>query len=99
MPVVGKSNLYALAVFDKFKNEVIIKLVNTVNKEKDVSLMIKGVKINNMGETEILTSANLSDENSFNNPKEISPFVNEIRGSKGKVIIKLKKNSLTEVKF
>lgn len=78
-PVTGQNNLFASAVKDINTKEVIVKLVNTSATAQDVSINLKGSKLASKGTLITLTSANLEDENSFANPKKISPTEREFK--------------------
>lgn len=78
-PVTGQNNLFASAVKDVNTKEVIVKLVNTSATAQDVSIDLKGSKLASKGTLITLTSANLEDENSFANPKKISPTEREFK--------------------
>ena len=98
-PLVGQNQLYASAVTDSSKKELIVKLVNTGTKTQEVVLNINGANVASKGEAHILSSIDLTKENSFDAPKAISPVVEDMKISKGKVNMSLKQNSLTVLKF
>ncbi|OCX51719.1 alpha-L-arabinofuranosidase [Mucilaginibacter sp. PPCGB 2223] len=77
--IAGKDSLYSSATIDKKNNTVIIKLVNTSAKAMPVSLDIKG-KINGTGKWTELTSVNLLDINTLDDPKKIYPVEKAING-------------------
>lgn len=83
-PVTGQNNLFASAVKDLNTKEVIIKLVNTSATAQEVNVDLKGTKLQAKGTIITLTSPNLQDENSFANPKKISPTENgfNLKGDK-----------------
>ncbi|RKS15931.1 alpha-L-arabinofuranosidase C-terminal domain-containing protein, partial [Flavobacterium sp. 120] len=60
-------------VKDSNSKEVIVKLVNTSATAQEVNVDLKGTKLQTKGTIITLTSPNLQDENSFANPKKISP--------------------------
>jgi alpha-N-arabinofuranosidase len=72
-PVTGQNNLFASAVKDSNSKEVIVKLVNTSATAQEINVDLKGTKLQAKGTIITLTSPNLQDENSFANPKKISP--------------------------
>lgn len=72
-PVTGQNNLFASAVKDVNAKEVIVKIVNTASTAQEVTVDLKGVKLQSKGTLVTLTSPNLDDVNSFANPKKISP--------------------------
>ncbi|MFV8338847.1 alpha-L-arabinofuranosidase C-terminal domain-containing protein [Flavobacterium sp. LB3P21] len=83
-PVTGQNNLFASAVKDLNTKEVIVKLVNTSATAQGVNVDLKGTKLQAKGTIITLTSPNLQDENSFANPKKISPTENgfNLKGDK-----------------
>ncbi len=83
-PVIGQNDLFASVVKDATTKEVIIKLVNTAATAQEVTIDLKGSKLQSKGTVITLTSPNLDDENSFANPKKISPTESPflLKGSK-----------------
>ncbi|MFV8322038.1 alpha-L-arabinofuranosidase C-terminal domain-containing protein [Flavobacterium sp. LS2R12] len=83
-PVTGQNNLFASAVKDLNTKEVIVKLVNTSATSQEINVDLKGTKLQAKGTIITLTSPNLQDENSFTNPKKISPTENgfNLKGDK-----------------
>lgn len=76
--LAGKDSLYASACIDTQKDELIIKIVNTIGKEQVVDLQLEGWK----GKAEkarftVLASSDLDAVNSFENPKSIAPVTKE----------------------
>jgi alpha-L-arabinofuranosidase len=75
-PVAGnpdQDGLFASAVCDKNAGEVIVKVVNTSDKQQEVTLNLKGMKGNH--ETQLITfhSDNLDAENTLDEPTKIVP--------------------------
>jgi alpha-L-arabinofuranosidase len=75
-PVAGnpdQNGLFASAVFDKNTNEVIVKVVNTSDKQQEVIFNLKGMK--GVHATEVITfhSDNLTAENTLEEPTKIIP--------------------------
>tara|TARA_R110000796_G_scaffold37722_3_gene95130 strand:- start:84470 stop:86455 length:1986 start_codon:yes stop_codon:yes gene_type:complete len=97
-PLTGQHDLFASAVKDVNKKELIVKLVNTSNENQKINLAINNITLASKGVIEILTSNNLSDENSFIAPMKISPITEPISISKNKIKVSLKKNSLSVVR-
>lgn len=83
-PLIGQEGLYASAVKDIKKGELIIKLVNTASRPQSVSIDLKGMREKSKGTKTLLTSNNLVDLNSFDSPNKISPVesVFKLKGSK-----------------
>ena len=99
VPLTGQHELYASAVTDTRTKELILKLVNTADDTQEVSGAIDGIRLNSKGEAEVLTSASLNDENSFDAPKAVSPKTEDIKLSGGTLKMSLAKNSLTVVRL
>ena len=78
-PLTGQNNLYASAVKDSKTKEVIIKVVNTSAEMQDIIVDLKGSKVEQKGTLITLSSANLEDENTFSDPKKISPKESEYK--------------------
>ena len=77
--LVGQDELYASATLDSKAGEVIVKVVNTSSDAQEVSLNFKGKKLKGKGKVLVLKEENLSQENSFESQKEISPVTEEIK--------------------
>ncbi|MBP6182036.1 alpha-L-arabinofuranosidase C-terminal domain-containing protein [Flavobacterium sp.] len=98
-PVIGQNNLFASAVKDLNTNEVIVKLVNTAATAQEVNVDLKGSKLASKGTLITLTSPNLQDENSFANPKKISPTESEFKLKGDKAQTSLPAYSVTVLKL
>lgn len=94
----GEDNLYASAVRDLKKGEIIIKIVNSDPKETSVEINPKNIKIGSQLTKIVLSSTELTDENNFQSetikPKE------EIQTIKmGKILVDIPANSLVILKI
>jgi alpha-N-arabinofuranosidase len=76
--ITGQNGLYASAVKDSGSGELFIKLVSTSDKLQQVLIELKNQKLAGKADVLKLTSENLSDVNSFNNPDKISPVESQI---------------------
>ena len=76
--VAGKNNLFASSVKDTHSGEIFVKLVNTSDKRKQLEIDIKNQKLEGTATALILSSDQLTDENSFENPKKIIPRKSEL---------------------
>jgi alpha-L-arabinofuranosidase len=84
--VAGKNGLYASAVVDNNTKEVIIKVVNTSDKEQTVDIQIPGVKkASAAGTITVLMSTNPEAVNTLDNPFNIKPAEQAIK-LKGKAV-------------
>ncbi|MNQ55088.1 Extracellular exo-alpha-L-arabinofuranosidase precursor [compost metagenome] len=98
-PLTGQNNLYASAVKDVNTKEIIIKLINTSSVAQDVSINFKGTKLITDGTIITLTSPDLKDENTFADPKKISPKETKFKSEKEKVKLKLAAYSVNVLKL
>ncbi|WP_157206285.1 alpha-L-arabinofuranosidase C-terminal domain-containing protein [Mariniflexile maritimum] len=97
--VTGQNNVYASAVKDVIKKEIIIKLVNTSNRPKNIAVNLSGYKLKSKAKIIVLSHTNLMAVNTFENPFAISPQETQY-GLKGKKAeINLQPNSFTVLKF
>ncbi|MNQ23333.1 Extracellular exo-alpha-L-arabinofuranosidase precursor [compost metagenome] len=97
--VTGQNNLFASAVKDVNTKEVIVKLVNTAATAQEVTVDLKGSKLQSKGTLTTLTSPNLQDENTFANPKKISPTESEYKLKSDKATMSLSAYSVTVLKL
>ncbi len=97
--VIGENNLYASAVKDANTKEVIIKLVNTSAEKQEVAVHLKDGKFASKGSLITLTSPNLQDENTFNEPEKISPKQVEYKLKGEKAVVNLQPFSVTVLKL
>ncbi|MEO6549235.1 MAG: alpha-L-arabinofuranosidase C-terminal domain-containing protein [Ferruginibacter sp.] len=73
-PLAGQDSLYASAVIDKNKGELIIKVVNASSKQIVKPITIDGVKkIPSQASLTLLQSNSLQEVNSFANPQNVAP--------------------------
>ena len=96
--VTGQNELFASAVKDANTKEVIVKLVNASATAQEVNIDLKGGKLASNATVTTLTSANLSDVNSFEFPKKISPTESEFKLKGEKVPMHLLPHSVTVLK-
>lgn len=97
--LTGQNSLYASAVKDTNSKEIIVKLVNTAASAQDVSLDLKGVKLGSKGSIIRLSSPNTQDENTFADPKKITPKQSEYKITKGNQQLNLPAYSVTVLKL
>ncbi|MGC3961184.1 MAG: alpha-L-arabinofuranosidase C-terminal domain-containing protein [Verrucomicrobiota bacterium] len=91
-----KKKLYASATRDNATGEIIVKIVNGEPKAEEVKLTLDGLK-QKVTSTHalVLTSANLKDENSFTEPKKVSPAESTLKLTGKGDSYKAPANSLT----
>lgn len=69
----GQDGLFASAVVDKKKGEIIVKVANTSGKAQDVTLNLNGLKGSRSATATTLQSDNMDAENTLDNPNLIRP--------------------------
>jgi alpha-L-arabinofuranosidase len=69
----GQDGLFASAAIDKVTNTVIVKVINTADKQQAVDINLKNLKNKRQAETITLTSNNMDAENTLDNPTLITP--------------------------
>ena len=69
----GQDGLFASAVLDKKKGEIIVKVANTSDKAQDVTLNLNGLKGLRSATATTLQSDNMDAENTLDNPNLIRP--------------------------
>ena len=87
--VAGKDSLYASAVIDKNKKELIIKIVNSSSAEQNIQLDLQGIKLAN--KLAILNQLSANDLYSYNTLEEPGKIVPKER----KIGIKSSKSGYT----
>lgn len=70
---IGQKGIYASAVTDQDKNQIVVKLVNKNPSEKKLNIDFEGLKVNKNAGGMILQHHDLNAENSIENPYAISP--------------------------
>ncbi len=96
--VKGQNQLFASAVKDSKNNEVIIKIVNTDSHEKSIEINPKNIKLRSKLIKIILTSSQLSDENTFET-ENIKPLEENSVIKKGKFSVQIPSNSFVVLKI
>lgn len=97
--LTGQNDLYASAVKDINSKEIIVKLVNTAASASEVSLDLKGAKLGSKGTIIRLSSPSTQDENTFADPKKITPKQSDYKIVKGKQELSLPPYSVTVLKL
>lgn len=69
----GQDGLFASAVVDKQKGEMIVKVANTSDKTQEVTLNLNGMKGSRSASLTTLQCDNMDAENTLDNPNKIRP--------------------------
>ncbi len=98
-PVKGQGGIYASSVLDENTNEIIIKVVNSNEASKSISVSLSGVsKVDPNAELITLNSEDLEGVNSLDDPKGIAPTATSIQLKGKKVAVDLPAYSLSVIK-
>ncbi len=97
--LTGQEELYASAVKDSDKKEVIVKLVNTSGKPKEVKINFNGGDLSSKGILLTLKSEELASINSFDTPEEIRPEERAVKLKRGALNLELPAYSLSILKI
>ena len=77
--VSGQEGLYASATIDRESNELILKVVNSSDKQQRGTFKIDGgSKVNSKGTLTVLSSEDLERVNSFEKPDAIAPVISQV---------------------
>ena len=96
--LIGEEGLYASAVIDQNKKELIIKIVNHSEKSSAANFLIEGSnKFKSKGYMEELASNNLNQLNSLENPLAVAPQKSEITIKGKKIVTVLKPYSFSVI--
>ncbi len=97
-PLIGQHQIYASAVKDTDKNEIIIKIVNVNETSQEVSIAAKDLK-NTVAELFTLSHEDLSATNSFEHPDNIKMERNNVKIEDLNIDLNLKGKSVNMLKI
>lgn len=96
--LIGQDSLYANAVVDSGKNQLIVKIVNASGADRDYSLVVDTKKhIEKMAKVYLLQSDVISSINSLQNPNAIVPRELSVVLKNNKTEIKIPKYSFSVI--
>ena len=101
-PVSGQQDLYATAAVDKRSNELIIKVVNTGIRNKQIKLNLSGLSSGkHKGTCTLLHASDLEAKNSLSDPMAVVPVVSgiELETSQAEVTLKPLSFSVYRIKL
>ncbi|WP_321290180.1 alpha-L-arabinofuranosidase C-terminal domain-containing protein [uncultured Sunxiuqinia sp.] len=93
--VIGQNGLYASAVIDENKNQLIIKVANTSKESRTVDFDFSKLKQEVKSGEQILLKADLEVENTLDKPNLIVPKKQSIETSRNKLNVVLKPESFS----
>ena len=97
--VAGQDSLFATASIDHITNELLIKVVNTSDKDVTKQFVFEGIKkLDSKGMITILKSNDLSKINSLDDPKSLSPTETALNVTGKKMDILLPAYSMQVIK-
>jgi alpha-L-arabinofuranosidase len=100
LPEKPQPKMYATSGISKNKDEIIIKVVNPLEKEKAAKINLKGLGgIEPKGEAYVLSSSSQDDENSFENPVKVAPKKINIDNAADGFVYNCPANSLSIIKL
>jgi alpha-N-arabinofuranosidase len=100
--LTGQDKIYASSVWDNVTNEVILKIVNSSDKDLEREVMIEGRgKLNPKATLIVLKSDSLEEVNSLDEPKNISPVEQSItlKGKKFSLIFPSRSLAVVRIKY
>ncbi|WEK20196.1 MAG: alpha-L-arabinofuranosidase C-terminal domain-containing protein [Candidatus Pedobacter colombiensis] len=99
-PVTGQAGLYASAVIDQKRKELIVKIVNHSDKLQDADFSIANPsKFMMKGLVEEMTGNSFTETNTFNLPTAISPKQTSVKLKDGQLHMKLKPYSFNVIQI
>ena len=97
--VEGANDLYATACYDKPSKSYIVKIANTSNEEKDITITFNGIKSLKAGKVTVLHADDIQAENKIDNKNAVVPVTSDVQ-AKGNVLnVKMKPNSFAVYRF
>ncbi|WP_159518080.1 alpha-L-arabinofuranosidase C-terminal domain-containing protein [Sunxiuqinia indica] len=93
--VIGQNGLYASAVIDENKNQLIIKVANTSKEPRTVDFDFSKLKQEVKSGEQVILKADLEVENTLENPNLIVPKKQSIESSQNKLNVVLKPESFS----
>ena len=97
--VEGEDGLYATACLDKNTKSYIVKIANTSNEEKDITVTFNGLKKLNVGKVTVLHADNLQAENKINHKDAVVPVTMDAQTEGNVLHVKMKANSFAVYRF
>ena len=97
--VEGKDGLYATACYDKNTKSYIVKIANTSNEEKDITVTFNGLKKLNTGKLTLLHADDIQAENKIDNKNAVVPVTSDVEANGNVLNVKMKANSFAVYRF
>ncbi len=94
-PLTGQQGLYASAELDRKAGQLVVKLVNTETRARDLKLEVAGGKLGRKARLSILRGEASDAENSFEAPMAVSPVEETMNLGRSEIRLSLSPGSLT----
>jgi alpha-L-arabinofuranosidase len=100
LPEKPQPKMYAVSGISKKEDEIIIKVVNPLEKSRLTKINLKGISgILPKGEAIVLSSSSQDDENSFDNPGKVAPKKISLDNLSGSFVYNCPAGSLSIIKL
>lgn len=97
--VKGENGLYATACFDKYTKSYIVKIANTSNEEKEITVTFNGLKKLNAGKVTVLHADDIQAENKIDHKNAVVPVTSDVQANGNVLNVKMKANSFAVYRF
>ena len=97
--VKGENGLYATACFDKHTKSYIVKIANTSNEEKEITVTFNGLKKLKAGKVTVLHADDIQAENKIDNKNVVVPVTSDVQTNGNVLNMKMKANSFVVYRF
>ena len=97
--VKGENGLYATACFDKHTKSYIVKIANTSNEEKEITVTFNGLKKLKAGKVTVLHADDIQAENKIDHKNAVVPVTSDVQANGNVLNVKMKANSFVVYRF
>ena len=97
--VKGENGLYATACFDKHTKSYIVKIANTSNEEKEITVTFNGLKKLKAGKVTVLHADDIQAENKIDHKNAVVPVTSDVQTNGNVLNVKMKANSFAVYRF
>ncbi len=97
--VKGENGLYATACYDKHTKSYIVKIANTSNEEKEITVTFNGLKKLNAGKVTVLHADDIQAENKIDHKNAVVPVTSDVQANGNVLNVKMKANSFAVYRF
>jgi len=97
--VKGENGLYATACFDKHTKSYIVKIANTSNEEKEITVTFNGLKKLKAGKVTVLHADDIQAENKIDHKNAVVPVTSDVQTNGNVLNVKMKANSFVVYRF